>query len=71
MPLLTACAGGNFDTKKSTNLVLPPIVQFSSKVRESAAREIGGGQCEGLTEIARSYKATRDKLRIARKELET
>lgn len=67
--LLTACGGGNFDTRESTGLVLPSIVQYDSETLSQAADEIEGALCPALTELAKDYKLTRDRIRLAQSEL--
>lgn len=68
MPLLlTACGGGRFDTRESTNMVLPPVIQYEREFLQTAANEVEGKQCESLNELTKDYKTTRDKLRIAKR----
>ena len=70
MPLLlTACGGKRFDTTQSTKLLLPPVIQYDSDLLQSAANEVESGKAPALTELVKDYKVTRDKIRIAQKEL--
>lgn len=64
MLLLTACSGGRFDDTQSRKVVMPPVIQYDSDQRRKAADEIRGGQCPMLTEFAKDYKWTRDKIRV-------
>lgn len=67
---LTACAGERFDTRKSTSLVLPPVIQYEGKLLDQAADEVDAGTSPALIELVKDYKLTRDKLRIAHKSVE-
>ena len=68
--LLSGCAGGGFDTKKSTSLLLPQVAEYEQSLLRGAANEIENGQCRALTELAKDYYVTREKLRIAKEELD-
>lgn len=69
LPLLTACETGRFDTKKSTALVLPPVIQYEREFLQRAADEVERNSSPALIELAKDYKLTRDKLRIAHEGL--
>jgi hypothetical protein len=70
MPLfLAACATNRFDTGQSTGLVLPPVIQYDGELLEKAADEFESGAAPALTELVKDYKLTRDRLRIAHKEM--
>lgn len=70
MILLTACSGGRFDTAKSTNLIIPAVIPVDRQTGLLVAEEVKGGSCPALTELAKDYKLTRDRLRIAKERLE-
>lgn len=70
MPIiLTACADRRFDTSQSISLVLSPIIQYESQFLNTVADEAEGGYCPAHVELGKDYKLTRDKIRIAKKEL--
>lgn len=70
MPLLIACETTRFDTSKSTELILPPIIDYDEYFRHQALKEIIANKSPILTELAKDYKLTRDKIREAKKGLE-
>ena len=67
--LLTACTKGVSNARKSTSLVLPHVIQYDGGLLDQAASEIEGASCPALTEFAKDYKLTRDRIRVAQKEL--
>lgn len=70
LPLLAACGTERIDTRESTSLVLPPVIQYEGELLDAAAQEVESGNAPALTELAKDYKLTRDKLRIATKAYE-
>lgn len=72
MPLiLTGCAGGHFDTRESTSLVLPIIIQYEGKTLDAAALEAEERACPVHIEFGKDYVLTRDRIRIAKRSLES
>ena len=70
MPLmLTACGSARFDTRESASLVLPLVIQYEGGLLDKAADEAEAGTCTAHVELGKDYKWTRDKLRVAHKEL--
>lgn len=67
--ILTACAQTRFDTKKSTGLIIPTVIPYDSDFLNKVADEAEGGSCPMHVELGKDYKLTRDRLRIAKKEL--
>lgn len=66
MPLiLGACGTVRHDTRESTSLVLPPIIQYEGKNLERLAQEAESGSCPAHVEFGKDYIWTRDKLRAA------
>lgn len=65
IPFMTACGTDRIDTGKSTALVLPPVIQYDGSILDDAAREVKERSCPALIELAKDYKLTRDRLRIA------
>lgn len=67
--LLSGCEVNRFDTKESTKILLPAIVQYDDKIQDEAIEEIESGQCYALTEFAKDYSQIRDRLRLIKDEL--
>ena len=67
--MVSACGTERFDTGQSTSLVLPPVVQYEGKLLDQAHAELEVGACPAHVELAKDYKWTRDKLRVAQEQL--
>lgn len=67
--ILSGCAGGQHDTRQSTALVLPPVIQYEGQFYDSLAEEFEGGKCPAHFEFGKDYVWTRDKIRIAEESL--
>ena len=67
--LLSACSEARFDTKQSTALILPATPPVDEQTSSQAVEEIESGSCPALTELAKDYLQTRDRLRIAKEGL--
>ena len=67
--LLSGCTGKRFDTKESTKILLPTIIQYDGETQNQAAKEIESGQCKALTELTKGYSQLRDRLRLIKDEL--
>lgn len=65
LPLLSACGTVPFDTRQSTRLVLPEVVQYEQQLLDQAANEVEAGTAPALTELAKDYKVMRDQTRLA------
>lgn len=67
--ILTGCGVTRYDTKESTKILLPTIVQYSEKETRAAIEEVSGGSCPVHVEFAKDYVQIRDRLRLIKKEL--
>ena len=68
--MLIGCGTTRFDTSESTSLVLPPLIQYDGELLNVAAIEAESGLCPVHVELGKDYVLTRDRIRIAQRELE-
>lgn len=67
--LLSGCGTARYDTKESTKILLPQIVEYSRSLQDNAATEIESGQCKALAEFAKDYVQMRDRVRFVRNKI--
>lgn len=67
---LTACETVHSDTSKATQLILPPVIQYSRSFQNKAADEALANTCPAHISLGKDYKLTRDRIRVANQELE-
>jgi hypothetical protein len=57
------------DTRESVSLVLPPVIPYGREFQALIANEAEGGHCTYHVEFGKDYILTRDRIRLAQKEL--
>lgn len=69
MSILTGCGTTRYDTKESTKILMPPLIQYDEKTRIGAIEEVIGNTCPIHVEFAKDYVQIRDRIRLIRDEL--
>lgn len=67
--ILTSCAVADYDTRQSTGLVLPDVVQYSRDFQNTLADEASTGSCPAHVEVGKDYHVMRKQTIIAQESL--